>query len=76
MACCEPIVQNFVDATTTDVTYGDYERALYGVKPEVTLLYLIGTEWVLGGVFTQVIYNADTITIDHGGTFTGYVKVG
>jgi len=75
MACCEPVIQNFIDATTTNIVYGDYERGLYGVKPFVDILYLIGTEWVRAGVFTEVIYNLNTITINHGGTFTGYAKI-
>lgn len=75
MACCEPIVKNFINETITTIPYGDYERSVYGSKPNIDLVYLIGSDWVPGGVFTDVRYAGDVITIDHGGSSVGYAKI-
>ena len=75
MACCEPIISNFVNETVSTVHFGNYERSIYGSHPKVDVVYLIGSEWVPGSVFTEVKYNSDTIRVDHGGSSTGYIKV-
>lgn len=75
MICCEPYIYNFVNESITTIPFGDYERSIYGSKPSVDLVYWIDPDWVPGGVFTDVRYLADMITIDHGGNSIGYAKI-
>lgn len=51
----------------------------YGPAPKVTVLYLDGTQYVSAGIMTQIKFDAypvTQITVDHGGTATGILKIG
>jgi len=75
MTCCTPQITEFTNATSTNVAFGAYERSVYGSKPMVSVLYKEGSQYIVAGIFTQITYSGDVINVDHGGTYSGFVKV-
>lgn len=51
----------------------------YGQVPNVTVSYWDGTQYISAGVMTQIRFvglPVTQITVDHGGTATGILKIG
>jgi hypothetical protein len=54
-------------------------QAAYGDAPKVTVVYWDGTQYVAAGIFTSVSfdgYPVTSVTVDHGGSATGLIKIG
>lgn len=50
-------------------------QELYGSRPNVQVYYKDGSEYVLSDDMNGVVFDGSTITVDHGGPNTGFVKV-
>lgn len=69
MICCLPIIQPFLAESVTTIGYT-------GNKPTVTVAYLQGDgTFSVAGVFTLVTITNTQVIVDHGGNFSGYVKL-
>lgn len=79
MSCCNPTIIPFYNTATTTVTYGPSMQLQYGQVPNVTVSYWDGTQYISAGVMTQIRFvglPVTQITVDHGGTATGILKIG
>lgn len=47
----------------------------YGSEPNVQVYYRVGTEYQLSDDFNQVSFDGTNITVDHGGSQIGFVKI-
>lgn len=68
MSCCNVILTPFSGATSTVVPY-------VGDRPTVSVSYLVDGVWYATGVATVVQINATNVTVTHGGSSTGVVKL-
>jgi len=67
MICCDVITKNFINQSTTTVSFT-------GDKPTVTVSYLIDGVWQASvAVVVQLL--PDSVVVDHGGISTGIVKI-
>lgn len=75
MNCCVPTIQSFLNQSTTIIPYSAFMIEQYGAKPNVQVYYKEGTEYALSNDMNRVAFDGSTITIDHGGPNTGFVKI-
>lgn len=81
MSCCPSNIVPFFGVSTSVVPYSDSMKADFGEEPKISLYYLdpdTGVWYTLNGIMgTSVQYDPATslIHIDHGGIFTGYIKI-
>jgi hypothetical protein len=66
MSCCSTIIQQFINAVSTNVGFGAELQAQHGSRPLVQVYYLEGGELVLHQ-FASVRYQPGNIIVDHGG---------
>ena len=80
-ACCPSNLIPFFDTPTTDIPYSDSMKALFGPEPKISLYYLdpdTGVWYTQNGpIGVGVSYDPITsiLHIDHGGIFSGMVKL-
>lgn len=74
MTCCSPMIFPFNEAITT-INYNSFMVEQFGNKPNVQVYYREGTEYALSDDFNQVRFDGANITVDHGGSNTGFVKI-
>lgn len=75
MSCCEPTIENFFNQSTTTIPYPAFMQEQYGAKPNVEVYYKDGAEYVLSNDMNRVEFDGSTITVDHGGPNTGFIKI-
>lgn len=79
MSCCAPTIIPFFNTPTSTVAYGPSMQLQYGLAPNVNVSYWDGTQYVAAGIMTQIKfdgYPVTVITVDHGGSYTGLIKIG
>lgn len=67
MPCCEPIYHSFVNESVSNVPFN-------GNVPTVTIAYLVAGQWNIS-VATSVTMAGGIVTVDHGGSATGIIKI-
>jgi hypothetical protein len=78
MSCCNPLIVPFFNASSTSIAYGPSLQSQFGLAPNVSVNYWDGTQYVNAGITTQVkfdTYPVTVITVDHGGSNTGIIKI-
>lgn len=75
MSCCQPTIQSFLNQSSTTIAYSAFMQEQYGSEPNVELYYKDGAEYVLSNDMNEVVFDGSTISIDHGGSNTGFVKI-
>lgn len=75
MTCCSPTIVPFGNQTQTLINYNAAMLENYGSEPNVQVYYRVGTEYQLSDDFNQVSFDGVNITVDHGGSNTGFVKI-
>lgn len=78
MPCCNPTTIPFFNEASTTISYGPSLQEQYGNAPKVTVVYWDGTQYVAAGIFTSIAftgYPVTNITVDHGGSSTGIIKL-
>lgn len=75
MTCCAPTIVPFGNETETVINYNAAMLENYGAKPNVQVFYKQGTEYALSDDMNQVRFDGVNITVDHGGSNTGFVKI-
>lgn len=75
--CCVPTRVQFINATSTTITYDEVMRDKYGAKPRVFVYYHddVTGELYQSTFFTLITFNGSAITVDHGGPNSGFVVV-
>lgn len=75
--CCIPTQVQFINASSTSITYDAVMRDKYGIQPRVFVYYYdsVTGEFYLSPFFTVMKFDGSTITVDHGGPNTGVVVV-
>lgn len=79
MPCCNPLIQSFFNEAVTTIGYSPSMQEQYGDAPKVSVYYWDGTRYLAAGVFTSISftgYPVTSVTVDHGGSSTGIVKLG
>lgn len=81
MACCPSNILFFTDVLSTTIGYSTVLKTAFGARPRVDVYYYdedVGEFYTDNGTpasGTLIKFAADTITIDHGGLASGYVKI-
>ena len=77
MSCCTPTIKSFFNALITTIPYTATMQAQYGPTPEVEVWYWDSTNsrYYVNYLGSEVVFQANTITIDHGGISRGIVKI-
>lgn len=81
MSCCPYHIEQFFDTAFTVINYSDSMKSQFGAKPKVSVYYFdppSGGWYTVNGIPGSVIHYdpvTSNISIDHGGIFTGYVKI-
>ena len=68
MLCCPEIIVPFNGVAETVVPYS-------GTSPLIQMVYSVGGQLIAQGVFTNWTLSAGTITFDHGGVASGFIKI-
>lgn len=75
MTCCAPTIVPFGFETQTVINYSATMLENYGAKPNVQVFYKDGTAYLLSDDMNQVRFDGVNITVDHGGSNTGFIKI-
>ena len=75
--CCIPTQIDFAFATSTSIPYDQTMKDKYGSQPRVFVYYYdeISGEFYISPFFTLMKFDGNTITVDHGGSMSGFVIV-
>lgn len=75
--CCVPTQVQFINASSTSITYDDVMRDKYGIQPRVFVYYHdpVTGEFYRSSFFTVMKFDGSTITVDHGGPNSGVVVI-
>lgn len=79
MACCVPYMVPFSNVSMTTVDYNTGLKELYGAYPKVTVYYYdqeANEYYEANGIpGSEVKFDGNTISVDHGGPATGQIKI-
>lgn len=74
MTCCLSYTFPINGQLTTDIVYSETMKEQLGGVPKIDLYYLVDDEFVLQtGV--EILFDENSIHIDHGGPAIGIVKI-
>lgn len=76
MSCCAATIISFQNVEQSVIAYEPSLAAIYGSKPRVTVYYRDEDGTYFQSTFgTSVRYDGTSITVDHGGTNSGFINI-
>lgn len=77
MSCCSPTIIPFTNSGGNTIAYSQSMRDKHGDIPNVEVYHLDSGEYILATVSIKIDGKPTSlITIDHGGSATGFIKIG
>lgn len=77
MICCQPTIKSFFNALITIIPYTAVMQANYGPTPQVEVWYwdADNNRYFVSHLSSEVVFQGNAITIDHGQLSRGVVKI-